>query len=263
MSCPFPPEILDHIVDHLHDEPAALRTCCTVSKSWVPRTRKHLFTRIEFNASKSHMKLWKKTFSDPEDSPAHHTRSLFVCGIPMANVVEEGVGGWIRTFCNVVCLEFSHLDQASLVPFYGLSPAVSSLRLDYATAEVFDLICSFPLLEDLTLVALSPEGDADGWNAPLMSPKLTGTLSLWMFGRTCFIVRRLLDLPGGVHFSKIDAMFSDHEAKSVTDLVSKCSDTLEKFSIIYYPLSAFPSVPVAGRYLTSAHRRRFVWGTFP
>ena len=64
--------------------------------------------------------------------------------------------GFDRTFRNAVRLQFSYLNRASLVPFSGLSPAARSLRLDFATAEVFDLICFLPLLEDLTLVALSP-----------------------------------------------------------------------------------------------------------
>jgi len=74
MPCPLPPEILDLIVDHLHDEPFALRAqleiCCLVSKSWVPRTRKHLFTHLTFDdslveRSKSHIELWKRAFPDP------------------------------------------------------------------------------------------------------------------------------------------------------------------------------------------------------
>jgi len=48
MSRSLPPEILDLIVDHLHDEPTALKACCLVSKSWVPRTWNHLFALVEF-----------------------------------------------------------------------------------------------------------------------------------------------------------------------------------------------------------------------
>ncbi|KAF9645264.1 hypothetical protein BDM02DRAFT_3073690, partial [Thelephora ganbajun] len=44
----LPPEILDYIVDLLHDEPETLKQCCLVSKSWVSRTRKHLFANVEF-----------------------------------------------------------------------------------------------------------------------------------------------------------------------------------------------------------------------
>ena len=44
----LPAEMLDHVVDHLHDARDALRNCCLVSKSWVPRARKHLFADIWF-----------------------------------------------------------------------------------------------------------------------------------------------------------------------------------------------------------------------
>ena len=49
MSNPhLPPELLDLIVDLLHDTGDALESCCPVFKSWIPRTRKHLFSHIEF-----------------------------------------------------------------------------------------------------------------------------------------------------------------------------------------------------------------------
>ena len=47
MSTPsLPPEILDLIVGHLCDK-TALKTCCIVSKSWVPRNRAYLFALDE------------------------------------------------------------------------------------------------------------------------------------------------------------------------------------------------------------------------
>ncbi|KAF9789295.1 hypothetical protein BJ322DRAFT_1000309, partial [Thelephora terrestris] len=42
----IPPEICDHIVDFLHDDPKTLKQCCLCSRSWVPRTRKHLFAVV-------------------------------------------------------------------------------------------------------------------------------------------------------------------------------------------------------------------------
>jgi len=259
MSCVLPPEILDLIIDHLHDERAALKACCVASKSWVPRTRSHLFAHVEFDVSKAHVKLWEKTFPDPSKSPAHHTRELFVDGIhgtPVISVVGAGVGSWIQAFSNVVHLEFSRLDQASLIPFHGLSPAVRSLRLDHCTAEVFDLVCSFPLLEDLALINPYPERDAGGWTAPSTSPRLTGSLDLLTFGVARFTTRRLLDLSGGLHFYRINMMFTGNdEAKSVTDLVSSCSDTLESLTLRCYLPGAFPWAPVTDQHLTACGRR--------
>ena len=252
----LPPEILDLIADHLHDEPTTLKTCCTVSKSWVPRARKHLFARVEFYASESHMERWKKAFPDPSHSPAHHTRALFICGALAVTAADAGVGGRIRTFHNVVHLKLVNLDRVSLVPFHALSPAVRSLHLTYFTADVFDLVCSFPLLEDLALHILHPESQTDGWIPPSSSPKLTGSIRLRIHGRAHPVIRRLLDLPDGLHFSKINVMFYDNETEPVADLVSRCSDTLESLHILNCPSSTLPSVPVTSRHLTAACESR-------
>ena len=53
MPCtPLLPELLDHIVDFLHDSSDALKSCCLVSKLWAPRTRMHLFACIRFYTAK-------------------------------------------------------------------------------------------------------------------------------------------------------------------------------------------------------------------
>ena len=41
------PGVLDLIVNHLHDEPTALRACCLVSGSWAPRSWMHLFAHVK------------------------------------------------------------------------------------------------------------------------------------------------------------------------------------------------------------------------
>jgi len=237
MSYSLPPEIFDLVINHLHDDPATLKSCCIISKSWVPQTRRHIFAHVEFNSSGPHVELWKKAFPDPSNSPTHHTCTISING----NLAIATADGWIHTFHNVEHLQLSCLNQASLIPFYRLSPAVRSLHLTYGPFKVFDLICSFPLLEDLALVALYPKSDADEWNIPLTSPKLTRHLELRTFGRTAHVTRGLLDLPGGLHFSKISAVFFHNDTESVTDLVSRCSNTLESLPLLYCPSSVFCS----------------------
>jgi len=74
----------------------------------------------------------------------------------------------------------------SLLPFHGLSPVIKTLRIDFtllSSPEVFDLIFSFPLLEDLTTVSYD-EGLAENSNGlsiiaqPSTSPTLSGSLTL-------------------------------------------------------------------------------------
>ena len=57
----LPPELLDHVVDNLSLTRDALKTCCLVSESWIPRARKHLFANIEF-LTPEHLQSWKNLF---------------------------------------------------------------------------------------------------------------------------------------------------------------------------------------------------------
>jgi hypothetical protein len=74
MSNPhLPAEILDHVVAHLYDMRDALKSCCLVSKSWIPRVQKHLFTDVMFYTIKS-LQTWKEMFPDPSISPGCYVK---------------------------------------------------------------------------------------------------------------------------------------------------------------------------------------------
>ena len=262
MSSILPPEILDLIVDHLIYEPTTLKACCVVSKSWIPRARKHLFAHIRFSAEKSHIKRWRKAFPDPSTSPAHYTRNLSFHGLLASVAVDANTGSWIRTFRRVMHLRVNTLawddSRVSLVQLHGLSPTLKSLTLTYTSvpsSEVLGLVCSFPLLEDLWLVSVTSENDTDRWSIPSTSPKLTGSLGI--MGSIRSAARRLCDLPGGLRFSKVTVSCSKEDVDSIMHLVSKCSDTLESFAVSY-PSGASTSASVIGQGLTTVHEHRCV-----
>ena len=147
----LPPETLDYVADLLHDTPETLKECCLVSKSWVPRTRKHLFAIIEFHSA-AHLALWKETFPDSANSPAYHTRTLAIhCPeLVMASDAEEG--GWIRGFSGVANLRVfnntwygSHYKPSAIswTSFRGCSSTLKSLYIIPITLPL--LGASFPL----------------------------------------------------------------------------------------------------------------------
>ena len=72
---PLPEELLDSVVDFLYDERDALKSCCLVSKSWIPRTLEHIFAQVEFFGTEN-LESWKTTFPDPSTSPACYAKSL-------------------------------------------------------------------------------------------------------------------------------------------------------------------------------------------
>jgi len=84
----------------------------------------------------------------------------------------------------------------------------------------------------MTVIA---DDDTGGWDNPPTSPSLTGSLCLEIVSGFKPTTRRLFDLPGGLHFSKIATVcHSDEDVESTTGLVSRCSDTLESLDVSYY-----------------------------
>ena len=117
---------------HISLVPETLKECCLVAKSWIPRTRKHLFADIRFRTL-PHLKLWKKTFPNSENSPAYHTRTLFVGCAEVDMTAGANEGGRIQAFSGVTSLKLdSHsgliCPQVSLVPFHMFSPTLKSLH---------------------------------------------------------------------------------------------------------------------------------------
>ena len=251
MLSSLPPELLDLIVDHLDNEPIVLKACCLASKSWVHRTRRHLFAHVEFNGRNTSIESWMRAFPDPSDSPAHYARSLSICDLRSVTAAVTDARSWVHSFRHLVHLGvFAHArpnhSQDPLVQLRRLSPTLKSLHLRLyriPLPEIFSLICSFPLLEDLGLIYLSGHDSIDGWNTPT-SPNFTGCLDLT--GTVSSITRGLLNLPGGLHFSKIKVSCLDHHAASVTALVLMCSDTLKYLFINFDSFSrAFRSASMA------------------
>ena len=53
----FPPELVDRIIDFLHDEPRALTACSLVARSWTPASRYHRFDTIKLISNKDWTKF--------------------------------------------------------------------------------------------------------------------------------------------------------------------------------------------------------------
>jgi hypothetical protein len=247
MSYHIPQEMVDLVIDHLHDEPTTLRTCCNVSKSWVQHTRKYLFIHVTFRPPDRHVSQWKRTFPDPTNSPAHNARTLSIRHPELITAADTGT---LLTFCHIAHLDVdtdssSDLAGVSLVPLHGFSTAIRSLRLAFTrlpNSEVFDLICSFPLLEDLSLFSGTTMRRDQTWNKPSISPRFTGSLELRLYDGTQPIIDPLLELPNGLHFTRITVPWlSEQDVGLMADLVSGCSDTLESLRIINCLSGASPS----------------------
>ena len=223
MSRPLPPELLDLIVDHLRNESAVHKACCIVSKSWVSRTRKHLFAHIRLRPPKRSVELWKQTFPDPSNSLAHYTGTMSFIQPTSASFVNPDVTGWICSFRHVEDLFpgfFRDNYGDSLVQLHGFFSALRSLslmRFAISLSEVFNIISSFPLLEDLMLMTGSHSDDTGRWISSSTTPRFTGSLQI--SEEIPSITRWLCGLPGGLRFREVDVSSQDDDTSLVAGLV--------------------------------------------
>ena len=250
MSLPhLPAELLDHVVDLLQDEGDALENCCLVSKSWIPRSRRHLFNRMRLFLGAAALQSWRTTFLDPSTSPARYTRSLYV-EYPRVKTVDVGVGGWIPTFSRVVHFELmirsprqeADEPEISLIPFHGFSPELKSLCVaaaNFPPLPISNLIHSFSRLQDLAVITVSSFGLSNSPYTQLattQSPSpliFTGVLKLSLHMGMNPIAFRLLSIPNTLHFRELHLTWQrEEDIASTTTLVERCSPTLENLKIV-------------------------------
>jgi hypothetical protein len=128
-------------------------------------------------------------FPDPSTSPASYARALCIDRPQAATVADAEVCGWIKDFSRVMRLVLGgrgeYLDKSaiSLAPFHGFSLAIRSLHMTFdvpPSSQIFNLILSFPLLEDLTVIAdykasIGDGDDSDGLSTVIQRSALGPT----------------------------------------------------------------------------------------
>jgi hypothetical protein len=81
----------------------ALKECCLVSKSWIPRTRKHLFAQIIFHTEEDPGIMEEGVYRSLDLSCASRQNSAN--RLPHVITAADGeAGGWIRGFSRVTHL---------------------------------------------------------------------------------------------------------------------------------------------------------------
>ena len=228
----LPPELCDHIIDQLCDNPDALKTCSVVSKSWTARSQKHIFSTICF-ASDYDIVTWQNAFPVPVNSPVRYARKLTVYhrrGFP-----ED----YLPPFYNVTCLVLHVLPVdgsfVSLAQLHGFTPSLNSLHMTFPvlpSSDILDLVYSFPLLDDLLLTGTAPVA-SDAKMAPSISPRFSGILYLAVYREMRNMANHLLSLPGGLHFRElILPWICDEDLPPMMDLIYACSRSLKSLKVL-------------------------------
>ena len=227
----LPLEIFDYITNLLNSNQKALKQWCLVSKSHALRTQMHIFRCVHIRDPEHFNKL-KNYFPDPSNSPVIHTQSLSFYCIGWFTYADIG---WIKSLTNIVQLEIwlnnEHM-LSGFAPFRNLSELPTKPQTDIQLQAISNLICSFPLLEDLHVVGFGRiAGEGRTICQPSDLPTFTGTLVLEPMAAN--LMFWLLKLPNYLCFRKIvwRGGGMGYNFNGVKHLVERCFDTLEDIDI--------------------------------
>jgi len=125
----LPQELVDHIIDHLHDDPLALNNCARVCQAWLPTSRLHFFAKISLKATSPHngpavpQEQCKRLYAVLIRSPEiiYNIRELEICeGSPHHHYPEHTSTTWITTERTLTAL-FKMLTHLQRLDFSATS----------------------------------------------------------------------------------------------------------------------------------------------
>lgn len=164
MNVCLPQELTDKIIDEVAEglvpRTATLRACSLVSRTWVYRSQKHLFSKVEFDDRRFHD--WCSTVRPGEDGPSRYITRLHYRA-DYSNAYPEPLvndGRYMTYFTNVQTLHLSRvcLHRIEYVfSFMRLRSTVRFLEFQDCRMNINDLVTflrPFTNLEGLSLWGL-------------------------------------------------------------------------------------------------------------
>jgi hypothetical protein len=231
----IPPEIVDQIIDALHDDKKSLAACALVYSKWLAPSRRHLFRKVALTTENI------QAFLNLLDSP-HSTLHKFTKNLAM----EEGVYSGEMWFSESISELADKLVRVETLRVHGVSwgelseegagslidgfQQVTSLdldliALDYLTPLV-KLVCSFPLLEQLScqsIILCAPDEEDNIAAQEYILPACTKSVYLRLPEER--VVDWLNEQPGVCKMNTVCILFKD---QSLIPCVSNYIKTIGK-----------------------------------
>ena len=226
-----PQDLVDEILDHLADDVATLRSCSLVAKSWIHPSRSHIFNNVFFTTPD--IAKWKKTFPNPEHSPAGHVRDLSFCFIHRDVPID--FADRMPYFSNVQKLTLigrTATDPGFISALGHLPPSTRSVDITFSkilNTHIISVMQQLPNLDNLSLMSQEWGGPIPLGSGKLIQGKLGGKLRLRRRFAHHDLLNTLMEVPKGLQFTEVEIRDARiHCFPATLELVSTCQDTLTK-----------------------------------
>ena len=249
----LPLELIELIIDHLHDDKAALETCSLVSRVFLPRSQTYIFETIELrflhdvNKDRNIDSMRTLIPPDPHGLLSHARKLSIPCPGLISPFHLEEILDYLMAFSNIRELKFdldpSHFISRDLTLafryFSHFRPVLRSLDLTTTATNPKDLVVFltfFPFLEDVSISFCDsgpetvPSSRVEEFDPNPLTP-LRGALRVRTIPPDSEFIVELAKLPVSYHTLELggNCMLP---STGIWELVAACAPTLRilKFS---------------------------------
>lgn len=143
----LPQELVDHIIDHLYDDPPTLRTCAAVCSQWLPPSRVHLFSKVHLDLGPqdgSCERLLVVFDAAPQLVPCVKELRI-VADCSQSQDLEDAIPDSTAIFLPILLKTFTHVRRLELTASEAFSPA-SWATLPQPIRQSFESLFQTPSL---------------------------------------------------------------------------------------------------------------------
>ena len=155
----LPPEIIDMIIDDLHEDKITLAACSLVCRGWLSASRHHLFSRIMLSPLRwSRIRPLLDLSGGMSNTIAMSVQHLVLCNFPESAPVGliQDITSHLRLvkLLSFDSLSFKYVRQGYLEIISRNLGGVEMLKIDTDTLTAADVRDIFPLFPALRLLCL-------------------------------------------------------------------------------------------------------------
>jgi hypothetical protein len=237
MSTYIPPELIDQIIDHLHDDPKSLNACALTTRNWVPSARHHRFQSIRFHSAKKIDSFHQLSRDAPGLLPYY--QEAVICDnsgyIPAA--ILEAAANACLTLPNLERIKFNNRTYASTPKVVSiLSPIAAKITtlnlsgtLFASSTDFWPLICSFPNLNAVHACGVTFGSMEETTFLPVNTYEPPITTFSVSTSRQGFVLEHLANPPFPLRFLKnFEILYVDPNQTTLVPLAQSIQETVRQ-----------------------------------
>ena len=237
MSSYIPPELIDQIIDYLHNDPKSLNACALTAKDWLPSARYHRFRSIRFQSAKKIDSFHQ--FSQFAPGLLPYYQEAIICdnsGYVPASILEAAANACL-TLPNLERIKFNNRIYAStprvVTILYPIANKITTLNLSgtlFASSNDFwPLICSFPNLNVVQACDVTFGSMEETAFLPVSTYEPPITTFCVSTSRQGFVIEHLIDPPFPLCFLEIfEIFYVDPDQTTLVPLAESIHETVKQ-----------------------------------